>query len=221
MRLIKKYIIFFYNIIYSVVFRLQNGSSNLFECKGNIIGVEIKVKGSNNKIIIEEGASLHKSTILSIRGNNNLIHIKHDSLMNEGGLVRIEGNSNRFIVGENSSLISVFFSMGDDHTDIEIGSNCLFSANVIFRNWDNHSIVIAKTPNVRICEGKNIKVEDHVWIGYGATVMKGVSIGHDSIIGTMSVVTSDVPSHSIVAGNPARVVKSGISWNKEWLKFSV
>lgn len=221
MNSLKRIIILLYNILYGAVFRLLNGSSNQLICKGKIIGVKIKANGRNNRIIIEEGVSLHKSSILSIQGNDNLIHIQQGTLMNEGGSVRIEGNNNRFIVGKNTSLINVFFSMGDDNTDIEIGNDCLFSANVIFRDWDNHSIVMADNPNVRICKGKGIKVEDHVWIGFGTTVMKGVTIGHDSIVGTMSVVTSDVPSQSIAVGVPAKVVKSGISWNKEWLKSSI
>ncbi|MBQ9100137.1 MAG: hypothetical protein IJY54_01985 [Paludibacteraceae bacterium] len=44
----------------------------------------------------------------------------------------------------------------------------------------------------RICFGKTIKVSDHVWIGNDVTMLKGVSIGHDSIIGTKSVVTVEM-----------------------------
>jgi virginiamycin A acetyltransferase len=46
-----------------------------------------------------------------------------------------------------------------------------------------------------------------VWIGTGAVIMPGISIGDGAIIGAYSVVASDVPAYSIVAGNPARVVK--------------
>ncbi|WP_147822700.1 CatB-related O-acetyltransferase [Salidesulfovibrio onnuriiensis] len=46
-----------------------------------------------------------------------------------------------------------------------------------------------------------------VWIGYDATIMPGVSIGHGCIVGAKSVVTGDVPPYSIVAGNPARVIR--------------
>ncbi len=63
----------------------------------------------------------------------------------------------------------------------------------------------------RICFGKTIKVSNHVWIGNDVTMLKGVSIGHDSIIGTKSVVTSDVPNNVIAVGNPAWFVKDGIS----------
>lgn len=50
-----------------------------------------------------------------------------------------------------------------------------------------------------------------VWIGFGARIRAGVTIGHGSVIGMGSVVTKDVPAYSIVAGNPARVVKPRFS----------
>ncbi len=46
-----------------------------------------------------------------------------------------------------------------------------------------------------------------VWIGYDATIMPGVKIGHGAVIASKSVVTSDVPPYSIVGGNPAQLIK--------------
>ncbi len=51
------------------------------------------------------------------------------------------------------------------------------------------------------------RVGNDVWLGYGATVMPGVRIGHGAIVGAMSVVTRDVPDYAIVGGNPARVIR--------------
>jgi virginiamycin A acetyltransferase len=45
-----------------------------------------------------------------------------------------------------------------------------------------------------------------VWIGYGATILSGVKIGHGAIVGAKSLVSKDVPNYAIVAGNPARVI---------------
>ena len=53
----------------------------------------------------------------------------------------------------------------------------------------------------------SVVIEDDVWIGEYASVMKGVTIGRGSVVATHSVVTKDVPPYSVVAGNPARVVK--------------
>lgn len=52
-----------------------------------------------------------------------------------------------------------------------------------------------------------VLIEDNVWIGFGAVILKGVTIGRGSIIGAHAVVTNCVPPFSVVAGNPAVVVK--------------
>lgn len=54
---------------------------------------------------------------------------------------------------------------------------------------------------------KPINIEDNVWLGGGVTVNPGVTIGHDTIIGSGSVVTKDIPSGVIAAGNPCRVIR--------------
>jgi len=53
----------------------------------------------------------------------------------------------------------------------------------------------------------SIIVDDDVWIGYGATIMSGVRIGQGAIIAAQSIITRDVPPYTIVAGNPAKIVK--------------
>lgn len=55
--------------------------------------------------------------------------------------------------------------------------------------------------------GRPIVIEDKVWIGINATVLPGVRIGYGAIIGAGSVVTKDVPPMTIVAGNPARIIR--------------
>ncbi|WP_158904637.1 DapH/DapD/GlmU-related protein [Burkholderia sp. L27(2015)] len=63
-----------------------------------------------------------------------------------------------------------------------------------FKNWD----VVEKAP---------IRIEDKVWLGMNVTVLKGVTIGEGSVVAAGSIVTKDVPSWTLVAGNPARVIK--------------
>ena len=50
-------------------------------------------------------------------------------------------------------------------------------------------------------------IEDEVWVGGGATILHGVTIGRGSVIGAGAVVTKSVPPYSVVAGNPARVIR--------------
>ncbi len=53
----------------------------------------------------------------------------------------------------------------------------------------------------------DLVVGHDVWIGLGATLMAGITVGHGAIVGAMSVVTADVPPYAVVAGNPARVIR--------------
>jgi virginiamycin A acetyltransferase len=53
----------------------------------------------------------------------------------------------------------------------------------------------------------DLVIGNDVWIGYGATLLAGVTVGHGAVIGAKSVVTADVPPFAVVAGNPARVIR--------------
>ena len=55
---------------------------------------------------------------------------------------------------------------------------------------------------------KPIIIEDYAWISYGCSILKGVTIGKGAIVGACSVVTKDVPPWTVVAGNPARIIKT-------------
>ena len=79
---------------------------------------------------------------------------------------------------------------------IHIGSNCVLGV---------HAAILTHCP---IRGGMPVRVEDEVWIGFNAVVLPGVTIGTGSIIGACAVVTKDVPPGSIVAGNPAKVIRS-------------
>jgi len=107
-----------------------------------------------------------------------------------------------------------------------IGKFCMIASDVTFiMNGANHlSEAITSYPFAIFgddwsdaMEGKsypnkgNTTVGSDVWIGYGATIMPGVTIGDGAIIATKSVVTSDVEPYSIVGGNPAKIIRKRFS----------
>ena len=58
------------------------------------------------------------------------------------------------------------------------------------------------------------EIEENVWVGSRALILKGVRVGKGSIVAAGAVVTKNVPPNCIVAGNPAKVVKENISWKE-------
>ena len=94
---------------------------------------------------------------------------------------------------------------------ITVGSDCLLAAGVRIHDNDGHPLDPERRRTgaaLRADECAPVVIEDNVWIGADAVILKGVHIGRNSVIGTGAVVTSDVPRDTIAAGNPARVVRS-------------
>jgi len=92
----------------------------------------------------------------------------------------------------------------DSASRITIGDNCMLAAGSYLTDADWHDIY-DRTRTVG--NTAPITLADNVWVGDGAIICKGVSIGANSVIGAGSVVTQDIPANVIAAGNPARVVK--------------
>lgn len=76
-----------------------------------------------------------------------------------------------------------------------------------YQDYKNHNGNNIANKNWEHVVSKPIYISSKVWIGFGVTILKGVTIGEGAIVGAKSVVTKDVPAWTIVAGNPARVVK--------------
>jgi len=95
--------------------------------------------------------------------------------------------------------------------EVSIGDNCYIADNIIIRDNDGHPIDKKKRYEEQPVieeDVKPVKIGGHVWIGSGSIILKGVQIHEGAIVGSGSVVTRDVPPFSIVAGNPAKVVKT-------------
>ena len=91
-----------------------------------------------------------------------------------------------------------------DQGGITLGDNCLVGHNVVFASL-NHGFAPEERQSMLPAP---IVVGRNVWIGSNSTILQGVTIGDNSIIAAGSVVTKDVPANAIVAGVPARFIRS-------------
>jgi len=128
------------------------------------------------------------------------------------------GTAGTCTVGDFTLLNGVLL-MAEEH--IEIGSYCLMSWNVGIADSDFHPILPAqrrvdamalapyfkdRPPRPKL-ETRPVHIADNVWIGMNAIILKGVSIGENSVVAAGSVVTKNIPANTVVAGNPAVIVK--------------
>lgn len=98
------------------------------------------------------------------------------------------------------------------YNQISIGSGTIISWNVNIMDGDGHSIYYDDKDN----SPKPIVIEENVWIGHNAVILKGLTIGKGSVVAADSVVTKSIPPYSLVAGNPARIVKNNIKWDYKY-----
>ena len=126
-------------------------------------------------------------------------------------------------VDESFLLIPPFYTAGGD--EIRVGRNVFVNQNCTFYDLGGLEIGddVMIGPNVSLITaghpvepsqrrsatiGKPIVIEKNVWIAAGATVIGGVTVGENSVVAAGSVVTRDVPPNTLVAGNPASVIRS-------------
>ena len=167
-------------------------------------------------LLMGEGSSIGSmARILNSGGRNDLIQV--------GGHTRIEGELFVFPHGGEIQIGDwCFVGPGSriwSACKISIGNRVLISHNCNIMDSLTHPIdprrrhlqfreILASGHPKNIDLGEQpVKIDDDVWIGAGSTILRGVSIGYASIVGAGAVVTSDVPPHTIVAGNPARIIR--------------
>jgi acetyltransferase-like isoleucine patch superfamily enzyme len=90
---------------------------------------------------------------------------------------------------------------------VRIGRQCVIADRAMFIDFDHGVVEVDRPIRQQGIYKRDVIVGSNVWIGYGACVLRGVSVGDNSIVGTNSVVTKDVPANAVVAGIPARIIR--------------
>lgn len=160
----------------------------------NLYGLPVIVKTGKARILIGNNCHI-KSAFLS-----NLIGLSQRCILcaKEDGIIEIGNN-----VG--LSGVTIYAKKY-----IKIGDNCIIGGNVKILDNDFHPV----DPVVRISKPSDgfdiqpVLVGENVFIGCNALILKGVKIGDNSVIGAGSVVVRDVPANCVVAGNPAKIIKT-------------
>jgi acetyltransferase-like isoleucine patch superfamily enzyme len=102
---------------------------------------------------------------------------------------------------------------------VRIGEECVIADRAMFIDFDHGIVEVERAIRLQGIYKRDVEVGNNVWIGYGACILRGVSVGDNSVIGTNAVITKDVPANAVVAGIPARIIRmreapQELSWER-------
>lgn len=205
---------FFFSWLYSLVHmnRIKvKGSGNVIHKSNSYLNrCKIFINGNNNRVDFFDGANYFSECTINITGDNNQLLIGERNVIINGSFI-MEDSNNSIILGDRNRIMGATEFAALEGTKISIGNECLFSSNIYFRTSDSHPI-FEKTTLKRINPAKSITVGDSNWFGARTTILKGVSVADNCVIGVGSILTKNVSNNCIVAGVPAVVVKENICW---------
>lgn len=171
--------------------------------------------GSGNIVEIGAGVRLNELTIM-FRGSNCRLSIGDGTRL--CGRITISGSGSVCTIGAGTT-VERFGIVCSEGRSIAIGDRCMISYNVEMRNTDAHSIIDLASGR-RINKPDNVTIGDHVWLGAYCLICKGVTIPNDVVVGQGSIVTRSIDeAFCVVAGNPARIVRTGTTWDNKLLPF--
>lgn len=180
----EKFLFFYFTSVMKFICFLQ-GIHISKKCNFN--GRTYFKRGSNCSIKIGDNC-----TFLS-RSVSNLIGI------NRPCIISSIGNNSEIKIGKNCGFSGTVIGCFDK---IVLGDNVRCGANTLITDSDWH------LEDSRVNAPRPIIIYNNVWLGVNVTVLKGVTIGENSIIGAGSIVSSDIPSNVIASGIPCRVIKN-------------
>lgn len=114
-------------------------------------------------------------------------------------------NGGRLTIGQGAANVGLTIMCAKEVT---IGNGVRIGRNVSIRDWNGSHVII----NDHYRNHAPVRIEDHVWLCTGCTIMPGVTVGEGSVVAANATVTKDVPPHSLVGGSPAMVIKENIEW---------
>ena len=176
-----------------------------------IRGLDVQFNGGGNFVKLYEPLPAFKNTKI-LCGKKCKVIIKESQHYIWDLTLDLPTERSAIKIGKDFSIVSGNFFL-DYRSKISIGNNCMFSGDVWVRSGDAHAIT-DKNENI-IISPSHIEIGDNVWIGLKAMLLKKAGLPGGSIVGSGAVVTKQFTAgNCVIAGNPAKIVKENIYWNR-------
>jgi len=193
---------------------VNQGVRNTISCSKDdaLLNGKITARGSGNHVVIGPGAVAYN---LQLNVGSNCKVVIGDNCRLGALFIHAEERA-EIVIGHKTGMTGLVRVMLHEPGRIEIGAGCLLASEIDITSSDMHSIINVQSGK-RINPARNIVIENRVWLGQRAMVLKGSHIEAGSIIGAGSIVAGHIPANSLAVGVPARVTKSGVTWDHRLL----
>lgn len=197
---------------------LPSGEKQLVEPYQIPGSVRLNIEGEHNTLIFHAPLSLNNISIhiwKHVRGAKiefGSSSSGHSHWNNVSILAAASGSA--LSIGHSTSIegLAVMLVGGKCH----IGNDCMLSSGITIWANDSHRLMDAETGELLNDQPQGVLIGDHCWIGQGATFTKNAIIPANTVVGLQSVVTKSFREEfTVLAENPAKVIKNGVKWSRE------
>ncbi len=190
---------------------VKNGREKIYKNK-SVPGLVVHIHGDNNTVKIHL-PNYFSQCFIDIDSNDAYVEIGENGKISKMNLFMKCGAGQKFRIGKKFEVggMNVFC---DETADISIGDDCLFSFGINIWGTDGHSIIDRATGKLINAVSGKLVIGNHCWIGQDVKIMKSACLPDNTIVGGDSVVTKKFDErYTVIAGNPARVIKTNVDWN--------
>src|SRR3954463_3316747 len=136
-------------------------------------------------------------------GKGAKLHLGRWSWIGHGSKIRVHEGEVRIgaksVIGQECTISSF--------QHVSIGRECIVADRVMLIDFDHGVVEVERPIREQGIYKRDVRVGNNVWIGYGACFLRGVTVGDNAIVGTLTVVTKDVLDNAVVGGAPAKLIR--------------
>ena len=203
-----------YRLAFWWVRKRIRGRGNTIRHAGAFLkNVTFDIDGNDNQVHIAPGAVLRNVTFY-LRGDRHRLSLAAGCGIHRRGLIWLEDCDGRLEIGAGTTIEEAHLAVTEPGRSITIGSDCMLAYDIDIRTGDSHPLFDAASGE-RLNPAQDVVIGDRVWIAAHTSILKGVRLAHDSVVATGAVVVkpSDQPG-VVLGGNPAKVVREGVTWSR-------